>query len=76
MITQINLEIPNSWYVKHNELFSQEFIFRALAYQAEEYVFGLSYKLLLLDNNMNYVELTNNQYVEISDDDYRILTDA
>lgn len=76
MITQINLEIPNSWYVKHNELFSQEFVFRSLAYQAEEYVFDLNYKLLLLDNNMNYVELMHNQYVEIIDDDYRILTDA
>lgn len=71
---QIIFEIHKSWFIVGNQLFSSEFVFRQLVYQYESFVFDNRYKILLLDNNVNSLELTHKQYIEILEDEYKVHT--
>jgi hypothetical protein len=67
------LELDNSIYYEGNELFSPVFIRRCLEYQTENFIFDKNYKLTLVDNNIDTIELTSKEYIVLDNGYYNIM---
>lgn len=74
MKNQIIFELHKSWFVVGNQLLSSEFVFRQLVYQYEPFVFDNRYKIVLLNSNVEETQLTNNEYIEILENEYKVHT--
>ncbi len=73
METPLFLEIPMSYYIVGNELFSSGFILRCLEYQYTEFKFDNKYEVSLMDNEIRMETLQFGQYVKILEDKYEII---
>ncbi len=67
------LEIPKSYYIVGNELFSPGFVLRCLEYQYTDFVFDDKYELSLIDNEINMNSINSTQYIKILKDEYGII---
>lgn len=65
MTEPIVLQIPREMFVVGNHLFSSTFVYRQLTYQGAEFIFDVDYTINLIDNNVNQLALTSNQYLLI-----------
>lgn len=69
----IVLNIENGHYLNNNEILSPCFVRRLLEKQQSNYVFDMSYRINIIDNNINTIELNSNQYVILKADSYEIV---
>ena len=74
MSSRIYLEINDGFYQKNNILFSPLFVRRCLEYQPLSFVFNDSYVLRIMDNELNFVELTSQHYLVLDENNYTIRT--
>lgn len=68
----ITLNIPKIMMNVGNELFSPVFVLMMLEKQAEPFVFDKHYHLRIMDNDVNMIELTSDQYIQLEMDKYII----
>lgn len=68
----IQLDLDKGYYVVNNEILSSSFIKRCLEYQSKHYNYDLKYKLVLMDSSMELIFLTSDQYIQITEDGYKI----
>jgi hypothetical protein len=69
----ITLEIPKSMFIVNNELLSPTFIYRCLKYQGYSFKFDMSYKIRIIDHDINMIELNYSNYIILKKDDYIIV---
>jgi hypothetical protein len=69
----IYIDIPESACLVGNELLSSVYVLRYLVHQYDPYVFGLDYKLTIMDKDVNTFELHSNQYIRITDTGYEVV---
>jgi hypothetical protein len=69
----ITLEIPKTMYIVDNELLSSTFVFRCLKYQGYSSKFNMSYKIKLIDHEINMIELNYSQYIILKKNNYVIV---
>lgn len=67
------LEIPKSYYMVGNHLFSDTFILRHLTYHHSDFVFDDRYTIILIDNNINRVELKMGDYCVLTKTGYELI---
>jgi hypothetical protein len=72
MMNQIELKIPESFYLVNNEILSPAFIQRLLELQRSYYVFDVDYEVVLIDDNMESQKLSCLDYVKIEKNSYKI----
>jgi hypothetical protein len=72
MKSTITLSVPKGMYVVGSELFTPTFVLRLLNYQPNNYIFDMNYVLKIIDNNVNLLNLTSNQYMLLNDKSYSI----
>lgn len=65
MMNQIELKIPESFYLVNNEILSPAFIQRMLEFQRSYYVFDDDYEVVLIDDNMESQKLSWRDYIKI-----------
>lgn len=70
----IELNINKNVFIDGNHLFTPEFVLRCLKYQNKTYYFDSKYKLKLLDNNINTIDLDSTKYIELTNKSYSICT--
>lgn len=81
MTHTIPLEIHTNMLLVGNCLFFPAFVARMLRYKScesygdnhQSYVFDLDYTLRIMDKNLQYLELSSNQYVQLNTTDYEIV---
>ena len=69
----IHLKIDNMYYLIDNEILSPIFILRLLKYQRLSYEFDKDYKLEVMDDNVNIINLTSDKYIYLKEDKYQVL---
>ena len=69
----ITLDIPKTMYIVDNELLSPTFIYRCLKYQGYSSKFNMSYKIKLIDHEINMIELNYSQYIILKKNNYVII---
>ena len=72
MEESIELHVPESFYICGNVLLSCAFVLRLLEMQPMDYVYDDKYFLNVLDHNMEKVQLTMHNYIELSEDAYKV----
>jgi hypothetical protein len=73
MKEEVALKIPKSMYYVGNQILSTAFVYRLLEYTVGYmFYFDMNYQLKLMDNNMQYVELKSDQYIELEYNSYKI----
>ena len=73
--TVLWLSLEPGMYMEFNELFTPTFVMRLLEYQHNNrYYFDTDYTLTLMDNNINIIELSSNNYVMLEKDSYKVKT--
>jgi hypothetical protein len=70
----IPINIPESMITVGNELFSPSFVLRYLQYQDMPYHFDYEYKIQIIDDNINEVELNSSQYIILGKHRYEVKT--
>lgn len=75
MIEPIELVFNSSWFIVGNELFTPSFVLRALEYQSKSYSFDEQYKIQIMDNNFDILNLAADTYIEITDEGYECYFD-
>lgn len=70
----VPLDITKNMCMVGNHLFSPEFVLKCLKYQNQKFYFDLHYKIQILDNDLNKIELSSNQYIELTEKSYIIKT--
>jgi hypothetical protein len=73
MKDNLYLELDNTMYIISNSLFSPVFVRRLLEYQTEDFVFDKNYKLVIMDNNINTIELDFTKYIILEKESYNII---
>lgn len=73
MAYTIYLELDSDIYYEGNELFSPVFVRRLLEYQTEHFIFDKHYKLTLVDNSINTLQLSSYQYIILEKGLYTIM---
>lgn len=68
----VPIDVNRRFYMTGNHLFNATFVYRALKYQSQPYVFTMSYTLQIVDESANYFELKSDQYIQIEKDGYII----
>lgn len=68
-LENINLKSPINYIFKHNELLSYDF----LTYFTNNDFIDEEYEIEILDNNCNFTNITEHQYIVIGDNDFYIL---
>jgi len=72
---KLQLSLDPGMYIEFNELFAPVFVLRLLEYQHNNrYYFDMDYTLTLMDNNINFIELSSNDYVMLEKDSYKLKT--
>lgn len=74
MSKEIYLDLDESVYRKNNTILSPLFVRRYLEYQNEAFVFDDNYLLKIMDNNIQTIELTSQQYIVLNNYDYTVET--
>ena len=69
----IPIKLSKEYWQVGNELFSAAFILRYLEYQSKPYLFDDKYKLVIMDNNMDIIELSLGQYIVLDKNKYEIM---
>lgn len=72
MKESIELSIPESFYVCGNQLLSCAFVLRLLEKQPVAYIFDDKYFLNVLDQNIDRIQLTMHNYIELSKTTYKL----
>ena len=73
MKESIILQLPQNIYMVGTQILSAVFIARLLEYTiGENDYFDMDYRLNILDNNIQYISLLSNQYIELYDNEYKI----
>mgnify|MGYP001045650346 CR=1 FL=1 len=72
MKDSIELNIPESFYVCENQLLSCAFVLRLLEKQSATYVYDDKYFLNVLDQNMDRIQMTMHNYIELSKTAYKL----
>ena len=75
MIEPIELVFNTSWFIVGNELFTPSFVLRALEYQSKSYCFDEQYKIQIMDNNFDMLNLAADTYIEITSEGYECYFD-
>ena len=70
----IPIDINKGYFSDNNQILSPLFIKRYLEYQGQPYYFDLDYKINIMDKNINTVELYSNDYVELREKGYNIIS--
>ena len=68
----IDMNLPESYYLENNELFSATFVKRYLEYKNKPYNFDLDYEINIMDSDINQITLTNEDYIVITKDGYEV----
>jgi len=64
MTQNIDIELSDDYYVKGSRILSALFIKRYLEYNCAVYFFDKRYKLIIIDNNADHIELRYGQYIQ------------
>jgi hypothetical protein len=70
----IDINVPSSYFIVENELYSAAFVLRCLQYQPKYYIFDDRYVLQIIDNEINTIELKSDEYIYIKEDAFYIKT--
>lgn len=74
MANPIVLQLPQNMYIVGSQILSSVFIVRLLEYTVgENYCFDMNYKVNILDNNIQLFSLLSHQYIELFENDYKIM---
>ena len=73
MKNSIDLKIDIMYYLMDNEILSPIFILRLLKYQKLSYVFDKDYTLEVMDDNVNIINLTSDNYIVLEEDKYTVM---
>jgi hypothetical protein len=73
MDESIVFELSPEMYMVGNELFSFAFVYRLLKYQSLPYKIDYNYEIVLIDNMINTITISSNQYIRLGDDKYYIV---
>jgi len=68
----VQLHVPAQMLYAGNELFKPAFVLWLLEQAAEDYVFDEHYVLTILDQNIEEIHLTSEQYLVLGEDDYTV----
>jgi len=68
----ILLDIPPGAYLVNNEILSATFILRLLCHQYDAFVFDRDYKLTVVDDEVNIIEMKSSDYCQVLDGGYKI----
>ena len=75
MSTPVELNIPKSYYLVSNELFSPSFVFHLVKDIQDSHVeFDDRYTIRILNNECDEITLESNQYMILGETDYEIKT--
>ena len=76
-ITQQTVEISldNMYYITGNQLFSPAFVYKCLKDCSKESMFSIDYTIKLMDNTISIVNINSNQYIELGEHEYSIITE-
>lgn len=69
----IELNVPKSFMICDNEIFSIGFIFYLLEKQNTTFIFDLDYHINILDSNVQKIELTSNDYLLLKENTYKTI---
>ena len=69
----INLNIDNMYYLVDNEILSSLFILRLLNHQQLPFEFDKEYKLEVMDDNVNIINLMHDNYILLKEDKYEVI---
>lgn len=69
----ITINITDEMYRDNNEILSSTFVLWYLEHQPFYYVFDDNYILKIMDEDINYIELKNTEYIKINLTDYEVL---
>ena len=69
-----SVELEKDAYIIDNVLFTPVFIKRLMEYNVNSTTFDINYKVVIMDNNINTVELTSSQYIVLQKEGYRIVS--
>jgi hypothetical protein len=74
----ILVDIPRSHYIVGNELLSTEYVLRYLEYLPiyAQWDFDESYKIRVVDDNLQKIELRSNQWIRLSENGYEVCSIA
>jgi len=74
--TVLPLSLDPGMYMEFNELFTPTFVRRLLEYQHNRHCcsFDTDYTLAIMDNNINFIELSSSDYVMLEKDSYKVKT--
>lgn len=73
MDNSIELSLDKSFLHVGNELFSSTFIWRALKYQSQKYVFDVNYKISIMDKDLQFIEFGNDKFILLTEDGYEVV---
>lgn len=68
----ITINLDKRFLINGNVILSSCFVLRCLNYQSIPFKFDDRYKLLIMDSNINNIELTRNQYIQLESGDYKV----
>lgn len=69
----VPIDIPSNMYIAGNQLFTPTYVLRALKYQEIPFHFDMDYKIKIMDNAMNIIELTSSQYIVLTANGYNLV---
>lgn len=69
-IENIEIKIPKAHYMVNNDILSMTYILDYLEKQSQPFVLDESYRLQIMDENLNIFEIGYNQYIRILEDGY------
>ena len=72
MDKKIDIKLDNSYFYINNEILSDVFILKYLQYQENEYVFNKYYQVNIMDNKLNLITLTNEDFIVLEKSGYSI----
>lgn len=73
MDESIVFELTPEMYMVGNELFSFAFVYRMLKYQSLPYKIDYNYEIVIIDNMINTITISSNQYIRLCDDKYYVV---
>lgn len=72
--TPIYLQLPEHIYIVGSQILSAVFIVRLLEYTiGESYTFDMDYQLNIMDKNIHVFSLLSHQYIELYENEYKIM---
>ena len=70
----VTLNIPKSYYIVSNELFTPSFVLTMLEKQSNTYFYDEKYTIAIVDSSMKTLKLQSNEYISLTSDSYEKLT--